>query len=779
MEPEGTRGSVIISDTSRRSLSTQEEALVLFVIEGIMTSLSKMHQYPITNEIVVEKVASTYYYISKWLRSFREFQCVSVQGNLQVNKAILSMSSQEKDFVQTFLFYLTERNIRTFSIQKGLKLKELKGFLEFFNKPAKEFVSNKNISRTLKRNGLKKIILSPELVLSDVIIKTKIGSELTRRLSKLNVDELVEKANVISQLDMQALNKVSNLATMVTNLRHMNNTEVSDNILKRLSITLHDENPRNRVASAMQFAQIAEKSVDYTMYDLHSEVGEKMSRQIAVEDDPQVFGALAKGLEKAAQVHIAKGEYDKAMKIIGSIERVDKTENKIPSKIVRHSELTIKNIANPQSIKKIILSLQSSDRKTQQAAAKVLREMGKNTTPYLIDMIYESEDEKIISLGVKLLKDIGQPVLQELYTELRENMASNFRIAFISIIGEVGGVRSLKHLMPFLVDQNDDVVEETYHAFLNIGGPGAEQKIIDNLRDLNFESDFFLRLVHDFGKFKNHGLIQPLVELINDKGAFAKYANAQTKEGVVDALGRVGGKEVVDGLSAYLLKKKGFLGLGKGDEKLEMAICKALRRIGDPAAKNGLNKALKSKNKEVKTAAELALNAFCEDDKKKDVAAVGMEGKAPDVVGHAINEQATFMHDQPDIQTTEMEFPNLDGSDNYKLATEEAPTTFGSKKGDMETKTKETLVSDESIVASEIKILLTVGQLIIDNVLVKINGLDQAEKTTANQEGVVFQLAPGEYEAIIHDQGMKIGKQFIVTGSETEVRLDLQDIFNF
>ncbi len=243
MEPEGTRGNIVISDSSRRALSTQEETQALFVLEGIMTSLGKMQQYPITNEIVVEKVKSTFDHISKWLRTYRELECVSVQGNIQINKAVLSLASQEKDFIQSLIFFLSERNVRTLNIEKGVNLQELNKFLEFFNKPAKEFVTNKNIARTLKRIGLRHIIISSEMILEDVVIKTKMSDELTRKLNKLNVDDLLEKANIISQLEIGALNKVSNLATMVTNLRYTKNSEISDKILARLSQTLHVEDP--------------------------------------------------------------------------------------------------------------------------------------------------------------------------------------------------------------------------------------------------------------------------------------------------------------------------------------------------------------------------------------------------------------------------------------------------------------------------------------------------------------------------------------------------------
>jgi len=821
MEPEGTRGNIVISDSSRRALSTQEETQALFVLEGIMTSLGKMQQYPITNEIVVEKVKSTFDHISKWLRTYRELECVSVQGNIQINKAVLSLASQEKDFIQSLIFFLSERNVRTLNIEKGVNLQELNKFLEFFNKPAKEFVTNKNIARTLKRIGLRHIIISSEMILEDVVIKTKMSDELTRKLNKLNVDDLLEKANIISQLEIGALNKVSNLATMVTNLRYTKNSEISDKILARLSQTLHDEDPKSRVASAMQFAQIAEKSVDYTMYDLHNEISDKMSSQVLVEDDPQVFGALAKGLEKTAQVHIAKGDYDKAMNIIQSIDAKSESDGQSGIKLARQSRMTINNIAKPNTIKKMITELQSKNRKTMDVAKTMLSRMGKNAVPELIDMIYSAEGIKEIATGIDILKEIGKEALSELYMELREEMAGNFRIAFISVIGEVGDVKSLKRLMPFLTDPDDNVVEETYRAFLHIGGPGAVQKIVDNLRDLNFENEFVNKLIMDINTTKNPEMAPYLVELLDGKGPFSKYDTPEIRIEAANALGKIGGNDAAIGLSNILLKKKGFLGIGKRDANLEVAVCNALRRIGDPGTNKGLKKATKSKHKKVKVAAELALKAILNKEESGRSKAIEAEKdkqvEQPEtVVNHSDAQEYILVEDDVDeiemaFEDTEMAFPDgapsEDKTDISEMGTEmefpkesdiekEIPptefsktveddelindaTTFGTDKGDIGSRDDTTIISEESPEPTEVRLVLTVGPIIVDGVRVEINGVDQDGKSTADQQGVTFKLLPGEYEAIIQDQGMKVGHPFSFSNDDTEIKIDLQDIFNF
>jgi hypothetical protein len=145
MDPNAARGSVVISDAKRRALSEQEERTVVGIIKAFMSTLGKFQQYPTVNEIVLDAMNDSFNQLGKWLRTHQSLECVSMQGNLQVNNAILSMPSQQKDYVQAFLFYMTERNIRTFEIWRDVQLTELQRFYEFFSKTAKEIVAKKNI----------------------------------------------------------------------------------------------------------------------------------------------------------------------------------------------------------------------------------------------------------------------------------------------------------------------------------------------------------------------------------------------------------------------------------------------------------------------------------------------------------------------------------------------------------------------------------------------------------------------------------------------------------
>ena len=69
------------------------------------------------------------------------------------------------------------------------------------------------------------------------------SDDLSNRLNKINAKELLEKANIISQLDMETLYKVGDLASMVTNLRYTNNKDMSRKIVDRISKAFKSEDP--------------------------------------------------------------------------------------------------------------------------------------------------------------------------------------------------------------------------------------------------------------------------------------------------------------------------------------------------------------------------------------------------------------------------------------------------------------------------------------------------------------------------------------------------------
>ncbi|HPQ67523.1 MAG TPA: hypothetical protein PKW95_00250 [bacterium] len=781
-----SRGSVILDGSKRRSISAQEEKEVLKIVHGLMSCLGKLQQYPSINQVIMDAINDTRDALDKWLRSHNTMEIVDVQGNMQVNQAILSLASQQQDYMQAFLFYLTERNVRTFEFNKGLHKQEFQTFLEFFAKPAKEIVEKRNLSRTLKRMGIRHVTLSSELVMEGVIVKSKISDELQRKLSKLNINELLEKANIISQMDLNTLYKVGNLASMVTNLRYSKQEDMSNKILDRLARTLHEGDEEHRLASAKTFTQISAKAVDYTLYGLHNEVGDMMATQAAHEEDPQVFATLAQGLEKTAQVHIANGDYDQAMKVIGSLTREEVTGTLPPPTFRQVADKALRNIATPANIRKLIADLESKNEQRRAKASSLLSKVGEKAVPHLVDLIYTTEDESVLQEAVKILTHIGPPALAELYAELNEEMDDRFRMLLIRVIGSAGDVRSVVKLMPFMTHANTQVVGETVRALLRIGGPAAETKMLETLTVTTFDSTFIKERIKDFGAYRTKVMVPPLLELLNGKGLFAAHVDDEAQVLAVRALSQIGGPEVVTGLVEYLTAKKGFLGLGKGNEEVEAAACNALGHLGDSAAEKALSKCLKSKFKKVQSAASVALKRLQEGQvAQAPTVATGEPAEAaPTVFAPAAAPdaptQAAFA-DEPtrmelgDDQPTQFEIDEATVPPSEPEATVAPHESFTTPSVD--DLVEMTVMGEADNVP--VSVVLTVGPIIVDNIHVSLPGVDDEGKLTADQQGARFMLEPGKYEVLIRDQGMEVTKVIQVEPGMSEVRLDLQDIFNF
>ncbi|MCZ7582357.1 MAG: HEAT repeat domain-containing protein [Deltaproteobacteria bacterium] len=756
------RGSVIIGGDSQRALSEQEEKKVLEVVKAFMNALGKFQQYPAMNEIVVGALNDCHKHLSAWLRTHARFEAVVVQGHLQLNKAILSLGSQKQDFLQAFLFYLTERNVRTLEIKPGMEIRELQNFFEFFAKPAKEIVAKKNMARALKRMGVRHLSISSQLVIEDVIIKTKISGDLQKKLSGLNIQELVEKANIISRLDLGALQKVGDLATVVTNLSYTKNENATRQILDRLANTLHDANPAARLHSARTFTQIAEKAVDYTLYGLHGDVGSMMAAQAASETDANVYSTLASGLEKAAQVHIAKGDYGEAMKIIESFAERRETAPAADTGIRRRADGAISSIASPASIRQLISALEEAPPGSETAPVKTLSRMGEKAVADLVDLIYTSGSAQAVERATQVLKEIGAAALPEIYGELAESLDEEYRTAFIRVVGEVGNVKSVLKLTPFLSDPSMNVRAEAFRAVLKIGGPAAENKFVEEMQQHDMKADFFKDRLHDIANAASPGLAAPLLELLNGKGPFAKFANPEVEMLAARALSKIGGGDVVAGLSDALEKKKGLKSLfggGKEREKIDAAICTALGRIGDKAAEPALARAAKSKHEAVRTAAQRALDALKSGAK--------LESKLEEAPAPA--------------KTPEPEEPAPAAAPDVA----QAPTMMESAFGEPDTGMLDDLAAQATAYAAgggdalRVRLVLTVGPAVVDNVNVAVPGAYDEGRPTTDQKGVEFDLPPGKYDAVVKDQAFSVTRPFEVTDAGQVIRIDLQDIFNF
>ncbi|MCB1153286.1 hypothetical protein KDL45_06520 [bacterium] len=868
MQSGETRGSVIIGGEAR-ALSAQEESKFVEIVKGLMNALGKFAQYPTINQVVLDAIGDAYKPLFDWVRTHKQLEIVLVQGNIQVNKAIIPMGSAKQDFLQAFTVYLTERNVRTMEFRAGVTKDEFQNFLEYFRKPAKEIVTQKNLARALKRMGVRRITISSQLVLDDVIIKTEMSDDLRRQLEQLNVDELLQKANIISQLDVDALQKVGDLATMVTNLAYTKQGNMTEQILHKLGETLFSDNAADRLRSAKTFSQIANNAVDYTLYGLHDEVGDKMVDQLTREDDPQVFAALAGGLEQAAQVHIARGEYDKAMEIIQGFDAHTKGGATNPA-VRKRAETAIGNIASPGAVKSLVKELEAADVHSEQGPMTALSRMGDKPVAELVDLIYTSEDPAVLRRVVKVLKQIGAPALNEIYTELAEDMDETFRIPFLQVAGEIGNAKTVIKLLPFLSHYNEDVKEEAFRALLRIGGPAAENKVIEEFSNpkAEFSKEFFRSRVIDIGANENKLMAAPLLEMLHGKGIFAKYADPEIEVAVVSALGKIGGKEVVEGLCDVLTAKRGFLGMGKGKEKLEAAICNTLARIGDASCIKPLKKASKSKYKSVQMAADNALKVLsgkvgaeqtmaAEGEDTLDQGATmvagentvpaGTIGGATQVQGEPIvsNEHRTAVEDRAEeftftaesgatvVQENEPEpsqddwtFSGAEEAEEEAKQAEQAPSAPApapedlpdevkdaiaaldalNESGDDEDEDEEpeatsmTVAMDDSAMEAApaapteswlsrneapaadaperpVRVVPTIGPMIVDNVKIGLGAL--GVKTAADQKGVEFELTPGTYEVQIDDAAFSVTKTITVGPNDSEIRVDLQDIFNF
>lgn len=792
MESGGTRGTVVVSDTMRRTMTPQEEQVVQDIIKNFMATLGRFQQYPSMNQIVKDAMNKTQAFIEKWLRTHASFECISVQSNLQVNHSILNFACQQKDFVQAFLFYLMERNVRTFELKRGVTFDEMQRFYQFFSKPANEIVKKSNFSRALKRMGVKRVELSSEMIMENVVINTKMSDELTRKLSRLNINELVEKANVIAQLDIETLHKVGDLASMVTNLSYTKNEKVTKKILDRLSQTLHGDDNASRLASAKTFSQIAEKAMDYTLFDLHTSVGDQMATQMTREKDPEVFSVLATSLEQSAQIHIAKGDYDMAMKIVAGLDR----KTQVTSPMKKRAEKAIDHIAEPSVIKRLVRNLEAEDRQKRNYARDILAKLGDKPVPDLIDLLYTTEEDWAFESAVQILTDIGENALTELYFELNEDMDDRFRASIIKVIGAAGNVRSIKKIIPFLDDENESVRTETFRAMLNIGGPAAEAKVLENLKTFKATPEFFKSRVTDFGSFKNEGMVRPLLDYLDGNGDFAAYVVPEIQVLAVRSLGLIGTREAVDGLCHYLSTNKGFMGLKKRNEQVDLIICTVLGRIGNPCAVPALKKAEKGKFKSVKAAALTAqkLIGKVEEDQgeqapsekpcaavpKTECEPVATDTLPPNVPVEKVNETPVEQDDASEY--TFMQLPDKENTIMGDGATFMAgPDETGAGKTFMGgfDRMDDSLMLEPDMTENPVRIILCVGSAIVDNIGVSIPGVVDELLYTADQKGALFDLLPGNYEVLVKDKGLEITKTIEIKENQTEVLLNLQDIFNF
>ena len=212
-------------------------------------------------------------------------------------------------------------------------------------------------------------------------------------------------------------------------------------------------------------------------------------------------------------------------------------------------------------------------------AVEALKRFGGRAAGKVADRLALEEDAYARHIIDNILVGIGRDAISQLLERLNDNRWYMVR-NMVRILGEIGidsGVEEA--LTPTLLHSDARVRKEVVRAVSMIRGAKAPTLLRRALIDRD-EGVAGLAVV-SLGLLRDEGSIQALID------QFDKMEGNEVKKEIIRALGRIGSRRSVSFLTKTLLEKKGWLS-GKKDDELKIACAGALAEIGTPEAARAL-----------------------------------------------------------------------------------------------------------------------------------------------------------------------------------------------
>ncbi|NOQ46330.1 MAG: cyclic nucleotide-binding domain-containing protein [Desulfobulbaceae bacterium] len=176
-------------------------------------------------------------------------------------------------------------------------------------------------------------------------------------------------------------------------------------------------------------------------------------------------------------------------------------------------------------------------------AGRLLAVLGKKSAELLMKRLGKSENRAERDRLLALIKNIGKPARDTLIDQLRQPFPWYVTRNIIRLLGNVGDPACLETIAPFLEHKDERIQLEVLSTIGRIGGAARKNFF---LRALGTVSERLqTTVVNQLGTIPDHGLVMPLAELLEK----SKLSQAKNKDelqlALCRALGKIGSKKAI------------------------------------------------------------------------------------------------------------------------------------------------------------------------------------------------------------------------------------------
>ncbi|MHB8881250.1 MAG: HEAT repeat domain-containing protein [Thermodesulfovibrionales bacterium] len=250
-----------------------------------------------------------------------------------------------------------------------------------------------------------------------------------------------------------------------------------------------------------------------------------------------------------------------------------------------------------QFIQAFLDSLKIWGRHNREGVMRLVNVQRRQLIDPLFRVLTDSEDASHRKFVLQLLSGLGNDVIPaavKLLDDPRWHVVRNM----IYLIREAGGSKHLKHIRPFLKNDNKKICSEALRTLAHFGTPDALSYMKLYLEGPDAEMrDLVVKLA---GTYQYTSLLQPLLKLLERKRLLGP--DLEFRKLVVKALADIGDPRALESLEAIvrsnpLMHRSAF-------ETLKVEIYRSLQNYPAGSAAGLLEAGLGSKNEEIRTISE-------------------------------------------------------------------------------------------------------------------------------------------------------------------------------
>lgn len=281
-------------------------------------------------------------------------------------------------------------------------------------------------------------------------------------------------------------------------------------------------------------------------------------------------------LENLAKMLLCQQEYDECMPILKAFTPTNSGKPQRDEALQAVANCALTNIGTDEVIGLLIKDFRRNEGGKGIQAGLCLSKLDSIPVDHLLDALSESQKISEQKRLVQLISQIGHPAVSAVEERIERGGPSNFMRNLAVLLGRVGSKANLGLLKRLLEHKDVHVREAALNSIGKIGGEHGGVMVLPYLSSA--DDEFKIKIISVLGNLKYRHAVQPLLELIESRPAFASGSRDELEEEICVALGRIGSEDSINALSS-IAKQKKFWSVRPFSENVQKAAQQALRQI--------------------------------------------------------------------------------------------------------------------------------------------------------------------------------------------------------